>query len=404
MSTTNQLSGGGFQDPLGNVLSFGFLIFSISQDAQVNSTTQIVGGYKVKILLDINGNVASSPAQSIWPNDVLSPSGTFYNVSAYNENGQLVWGPNPQQVLSTPSPFDVGAWVPTSVNIGAGGGSGSLSTVSVVTANGVSGTAVTTGSNAAITLSLAGFLALNNTWTGTAEFNNSVVFEAGAQANAGLTSLGLLQTSVTTPATSSANFAAPDIQLSSSYWTGTAAATDSWALVPQLGVGANPQSVLNLSHSGSSGTAIFNIPYQTDISSLIIGGTANLNGQTNLQFATVATGLDLITASQATAIANVSSSTLSLSGSFWNGTNAVADFWNLKSVMGTGINPTTTLTLTHGTGTTGIATFHVPNLNLDSVTTTTTATAGSGTLPSAPLGFWETIINGTTVKIPYYSV
>lgn len=116
MATKNQLSGGAFQDCLGGVLANGYLIMELSQDAQVNGSTQVVAGYKVQITLDASGNVKASPAQSVWPNDVLSPANTFYIVSAFTENGQLVWGPNPQQVFSSPSPYDIGAWVPGTVS------------------------------------------------------------------------------------------------------------------------------------------------------------------------------------------------------------------------------------------------------------------------------------------------
>ncbi len=125
MSTTNALTGGSFQDSLGDLLVNGYLIMQLSQDAQVNGTTQITAGSKIRINLNSSGSVSTSPNQSVWPNDVLSPSGTFYIVTAYSANGQLVWGPNPQQVLSTPSPFDIGAWVPAAVNVGLGG-SGTL--------------------------------------------------------------------------------------------------------------------------------------------------------------------------------------------------------------------------------------------------------------------------------------
>lgn len=124
MATKNQITGGGFQDALGNILANGYLLFELSQDAQVNGTTQIAAGYTVRINLDSSGNVATSPAQFIWPNDVLSPNGTFYLVSAFSTIGQLVWGPNAQQVLSTPSPYNIGVWVPSSVNLGLGGGGG----------------------------------------------------------------------------------------------------------------------------------------------------------------------------------------------------------------------------------------------------------------------------------------
>lgn len=45
------------------------------------------------------------------------------------------------------------------------------------------------------------------------------------------------------------------------------------------------------------------------------------------------------------------------------------------------------------------------NLALSSATTATSATAGAATaLPIAPLGYVEISVNGTTVKIPYYTV
>lgn len=116
MATKNQLTGGAFQDSLGNVLANGYLTFELSQDAQVNTTTQIAAGYTITVNLDSSGNVKTSPVQSVWPNDVLSPSRTFYIVSAFTSNGQLVWGPNPQQVLSSPSPFDIGVWIPSTVS------------------------------------------------------------------------------------------------------------------------------------------------------------------------------------------------------------------------------------------------------------------------------------------------
>lgn len=111
-SSPVQLSGGAFQDAEGNVLADGYLTFELSQDAQANSVDQICSGSIIKILLDDDGNIQSSPAQYMWPNDVLTPSGTFYVVSGYTAAGQRVWGPNAQQVLSTSNPYDVGGWTP----------------------------------------------------------------------------------------------------------------------------------------------------------------------------------------------------------------------------------------------------------------------------------------------------
>lgn len=120
MASTVELTGGAFQDISGNPLAYGYLLFSLSQDGQVNSTTQIAAGKVIKFLLDANGDIQTSPPQYIWPNDVITPSGTFYYVSAYTAEGQLVWGPNAQQVLSSPSPYPVGNWVPGNTNVISG--------------------------------------------------------------------------------------------------------------------------------------------------------------------------------------------------------------------------------------------------------------------------------------------
>lgn len=114
MSSTVELSGGNFQDAQGNPLVNGYLLLRLSQDAVANSSDEIVAGYVVKITLDGSGNIVSG--QYVWPNDVLSPSGTFYVVEARAANGQLVWGPNAQMIFSTPSPYNVGAWTPNDVS------------------------------------------------------------------------------------------------------------------------------------------------------------------------------------------------------------------------------------------------------------------------------------------------
>jgi hypothetical protein len=115
MSTVNQISGGLFQDNEGNPLANGYLLLELSQDCTVNTTTQVCSNCIIKVPLDVNGNVVVSPVYSLWPNDVLTPSGTFYFISAYTVNGELVWGPNCNQILSSPSPFVLGALIPGDV-------------------------------------------------------------------------------------------------------------------------------------------------------------------------------------------------------------------------------------------------------------------------------------------------
>ena len=109
MSLPNPIIGGGFQDILGTPLANGYLLFELSDSAVVNTTVKLTAGSIVKINLDGSGNVVAGG--QIWANDVMTPA-TFYSVSAYSAQGQLVWGPNAQQVLTAPFGFDLGTWVP----------------------------------------------------------------------------------------------------------------------------------------------------------------------------------------------------------------------------------------------------------------------------------------------------
>jgi hypothetical protein len=110
MSLPNPIIGGGFQDILGTPIANGYLLFELSDSASVNTTTKIAAGFTVKINLDSSGNIVAGG--QIWANDVMTPATTFYSVSAYSAQGQLVWGPNAQQVLTDPFGFDLGTWTP----------------------------------------------------------------------------------------------------------------------------------------------------------------------------------------------------------------------------------------------------------------------------------------------------
>jgi hypothetical protein len=115
MATVNSLTGGAFQDNEGNPLVNGYLQFQLNKDETVNTNTQVCSGKVIQIPLDSNGNIITSPTYSLWPNDVLLAVGSFYFVSAYTASGQLVWGPNCQSVLSSPSPFNLSSWIPGKV-------------------------------------------------------------------------------------------------------------------------------------------------------------------------------------------------------------------------------------------------------------------------------------------------
>ncbi len=104
MATVNQVVGGSFSDSAGNLLVNGYLIFQLTQDITVNTNVQICSGRTIRVDLNSTGSIPTLPVTSFWP-------GT-YLVSAYSASGQLVWGPNMVSVTSSPSPYDIGVWVP----------------------------------------------------------------------------------------------------------------------------------------------------------------------------------------------------------------------------------------------------------------------------------------------------
>lgn len=68
--------------------------------------------------------------------------------------------------------------------------------------------------------------------------------------------------------------------------------------------------------------------------------------------------LTLQQSTAATSGANQSSNNFLLKGSVWNGSAAIDDIWNLRDVLGSGANGTSTLTLTHS-GSSGATTFSI---------------------------------------------
>ena len=115
-ATTNNIVGGQFSDLEGSFLADGYLLFELSQDCIVNSTTMICAGFVIQVPLNASGSVASSP---LWPVDLITPIyptlPLFYMVTAYSAAGQKVWGPYSQSVKRIPSPFDLGTWIPGKV-------------------------------------------------------------------------------------------------------------------------------------------------------------------------------------------------------------------------------------------------------------------------------------------------
>lgn len=124
------LSGGSFTDINGDVLANGYLLFKLSEDAtyyearfEPPTTLGIAADYEVKILLDDTGNVPftfPTVLSPLFANDSLTPPNTYYKVRAFSSNGQLVWGPNAQQLLGDTGgpdiPFDLNSWIPGQIS------------------------------------------------------------------------------------------------------------------------------------------------------------------------------------------------------------------------------------------------------------------------------------------------
>lgn len=122
--TETQLTGGAFQDSEGNVIAGGTMQLVLNADNSISGIGNICSGITITLSLDSNGNVASSTStptasdQYIWATDIMQTANAFYTVSVYNSSGQLVWGPNNQQVTSGGAgggTFNVGIWTPNSV-------------------------------------------------------------------------------------------------------------------------------------------------------------------------------------------------------------------------------------------------------------------------------------------------
>src|ERR1700690_4233900 len=102
-----QIIGGSYQTFEGAPLALGYLIVQLSHDAQeLVDPGLLIGAPKINILLDNTGNIPSSPATMIWPNDQLLPGGTFYTVNGYTSDGTYVFGPQFRSLSSAVSPYN----------------------------------------------------------------------------------------------------------------------------------------------------------------------------------------------------------------------------------------------------------------------------------------------------------
>lgn len=101
-----QVINGNFQDALGNPLGLGYLKWRLNIDAMTGTNAQVTAGRVVTVPLDAFGNIDGTV--SFWPNDQLTPSGTTYNIKAYDFRGQFVWQNQTFALPSGVGPYNFG--------------------------------------------------------------------------------------------------------------------------------------------------------------------------------------------------------------------------------------------------------------------------------------------------------
>lgn len=146
----------------------------------------------------------------------------------------------------------------------------------------------------------------------------------------------------------------------------------------------------NLSTTGSITSAV-----NGTFSGTVIAGTFATSGSNALN----ASGT-------ATSGGNFSSGTQQFNGSYWNGSAASVDTWQWQNVIGSGTNPTSTLLLTHPTGTSGGSTItvDVPLLatkfgSQNCASSTTPAVCGSNSVGSItmPVGATTIVVDTSAI-------
>ena len=111
-ATKTELTGGSFQDSLGNPLASGYLTMHLSQDCSVSGVGTVCSGIDITVNLDANGNVVAG--QYVWSNLVMSPQNNYYKVTGFTAAGQRAFGPNNQQVAAGRT-FNLDSWTPNTV-------------------------------------------------------------------------------------------------------------------------------------------------------------------------------------------------------------------------------------------------------------------------------------------------
>lgn len=203
---------------------------------------------------------------------------------------------------------------------------------------------------------------------------NGPLTASGAITAPTITATVSVNATATTAATSSANVDSPAISWSGNYWNGTASATDTWSCNNTFGTAfvSNPTSTLSCSDTGAAAGTFSIFKVNHFVANII--NSPNIVSFTNPG----AQGLGVAAVSSATSSANYSSPIVSIAGGYWTGTVNATDVWTWEDVLGTGANPTSTLTLNH-TGSAGGTTGPL-TIDLGSYAVNTTGSLKASTL------------------------
>jgi hypothetical protein len=384
------------QSPNGLIVPNGSIRFQLNTDATIIAAPYgfVFAANPVTFQFNSAGQIQPNTGAfaQIWSNQELNPQntfglGTYYLVTFYDQNGALLnttplWWQFPETIGTTvdisnmtaiatiggniifyPTNFLGGTGTVTSVAfVGDGTILSATPSTAVTTAGNISATLLTQSANLVLAGPTTGIAALPtfraitladlpagiNIWNDLgAPTGNLVLATTTFNTTFTSTTPTIWAWANITAATSGANQNSPVISFAGTYWTGATSASDAYSFQNIIPPGINPATIFILAHTGS-GVGNFTFNGQVNFGS--INSAANITASTNIRVSPT-TGI-------ATNIANVNSSVLSISGAYWTGSVSAADTWTFNDILGTGTNPTSTLTITQ-TGSSGVALVQV---------------------------------------------
>lgn len=155
------------------------------------------------------------------------------------------------------------------------------------------------------------------------------------------------------------------MEITGGAYTGTAANLSGTPTVPN-GTSAATQA------AADNSIKLATTAYADRVGVNILAANNVFTGLNNMVGAANSVPLNMLNSTPATNVANQSSPCYGVIGQYWTGTASNGDAWSICDVLGSGTNPTSTLTFGH-VGSSGLATVALPALTL-----TTPLASGSG--------------------------